>query len=126
MIYRPERARSRQIAELRGWLAGLGLQELVAAFDAQPAGAAHREIAGAVGRLAEKLSHERRISIGVGVAILAGAGELDLAESWLERAFEARDPELVWLATDPAYEPLRRRPRIVRMLSEMNLPRPAA
>ena len=47
-----------QIAALRGWLVGLGQNELVAEFDAQPAGASHREIARAVGRLAEKLSHE--------------------------------------------------------------------
>ena len=66
------------------------------------------------------------MSIGLGVAILAGAGELDLAERWLERAYAARDPELVWLATDPAYEPLQKRPRIVKMLAEMGLPGPDA
>ncbi len=115
-----------QIAALRGWLVGLGQTELVAAFDAMPAGSSHREIARAVGRLAEQLSHDRRIPIGVGVSILAGAGELDRAEAWLVRAFAARDPELVWLAMDPAWEPLRQRPRIVRMLAEMRLPGPGA
>ena len=113
-----------QIAALRGWLVGLGQTELVAAFDAMPAGASHREIARSVGLLAERLSHDRRIPIGVGVSILAGAGELDRAEAWLVRAFDARDPELVWLAMDPAWEPLRARPRIVRMLAEMRLPGP--
>ncbi len=111
-----------QIAALRGWLAGLGQTELLTAFDALPAGASHREIARTVGRLAEELSHTRRIPIGIGVSILAGAGELDRAERWLVRAFEARDPELVWLAMDPAWEPLRKRPRIVSMLAEMRLP----
>jgi Tfp pilus assembly protein PilF len=111
-----------QIAALRGWLAGLGQAELLTAFDALPAGASHRDIARTVGLLAEELSHTRRIPIGVGVSILAGAGELDRAERWLVRAYGARDPELVWLAMDPAWEPLRKRPRIVRMLGEMRLP----
>jgi serine/threonine-protein kinase len=113
-----------QIAALRGWLAGLGQTELVAAFDAMPAGSSHREIARAVGLLAERLSRSSRVSIGVGVSLLAAAGELDRAQAWLERAFAARDPELVWLAMDPAWEPLRARPRIVRMLAEMRLPGP--
>ncbi|MBP9825529.1 MAG: protein kinase [Thermoanaerobaculia bacterium] len=115
-----------QIAALRGWLAGLGQTELLTAFDALPAGTSHREIARTVGLLAEELSHTRRIPIGIGVSILAGAGELDRAERWLVRAFEARDPELVWLAMDPAWEPLRKRPRIVSMLAEMRLPGPGA
>ena len=113
-----------QIAALRGWLAGLGQTELVAAFDTMPAGSSHREIARAVGLLAERLSRSSRVSIGVGVSLLAAAGELDRAQAWLERAFAARDPELVWLAMDPAWEPLRARPRIVRMLAEMRLPGP--
>ena len=66
------------------------------------------------------------MSIGLGVSILANAGEIDLAERWLVRAYEARDPELVWLATDPAWEPLRKRPRVLEMLREMGLPGPAA
>lgn len=114
-----------QIAALRGWLVGLGQTELLAAFDAMPAGSSHREIARAVGLLAERLSHDSRIPISVGVSILAGAGELDRAEAWLVRAFAARDPELVWLAMDPAWEPLRARPGIVRMLAEMRLPGPS-
>ncbi len=115
-----------RIKALRGWLAGLGQTELLTAFDALPAGASHREIARTVGLLAEELSHARRIPIGIGVSILAGAGELDRAERWLVRAYEARDPELVWLAMDPAWEPLRKRPRIARMLAEMRLPGPGA
>ena len=126
VIYGRAGREKEQIAELRGWLVGLGQNELLAELDAQPAGASHREVASAVGRLAEKISREKRMSIGLGVAILAGAGELDLAESWLERAYEARDPELVWLATDPAYEPLQKRPRIAKMLAEMGLPGPQA
>ena len=39
---------------------------------------------------------------------------------------DRRDPELVWLAMDPAWEPLRKRPRIARMLAEMRLPGPGA
>jgi Tfp pilus assembly protein PilF len=126
VVYARTGRETEQVAALRGWLAGLGQTELVAAFDAMPAGSSHREIASAVGLLAEKLSHSRRISIGVGVSILTGAGELDRAEAWVERAFAARDPELVWLAMDPAWAALRSRPRIVRMLAEMRLPRPGA
>jgi tetratricopeptide (TPR) repeat protein len=111
-----------RIRELRAWIAGSGKPELLAVFDRLPAGTTHREIARAVGRRAEELSHGERMSIGVGAAILVAGDELDLAESWLVRAYEAHDPELVWLAMDPAWKPLHARPRIARMLAEMKLP----
>jgi serine/threonine-protein kinase len=122
VIYGRDGREAERIAELRGWLAGLGQKELLAAFDAMPKGASHLEIARRVGRLAEQISRRERMSIGLGTTILAGAGELDLAEAWLTRAYAARDPELVWLGMDPAWEPLRTRPRVVDMLREMRLP----
>ena len=122
LVYGRTGQKKEQIAALRGWLAGLGQSDLLAAFDAMPAGSSPKEIARTVGLLGEKLSRTRRIPIGVGVSLLTGAGELDRAEEWLVRAFEARDPELVWLAKDPAWEALRKRPRVVRMLAEMRLP----
>jgi TolB-like protein/Tfp pilus assembly protein PilF len=107
---------------LRAWLAGVEERELLALHDALPAGTPHREALRQLGRAAEQLAERRRVTLGLGAALLAAAGELDAAEAWLLRAHRERDPELVWLAMDPAWEPLRKRPAIVRVLGEMRLP----
>ena len=123
VLYGRTGKKGEQIAALRGWLVGLGQTELLAAFDAMPAGSSHRERSRARSDCSPRNCRSRAgFRSGSACRLLAGAGELDRAESWLVRAYEARDPELVWLAMDPAWEPLRKRPRIVRMLAEMQLP----
>ena len=49
----------------------------------------------------------------------AAAGERDQAFAWLERAFNERDPMLVAVRTDPAFDPLRddtRFPALIRQI----------
>ena len=113
------------LVSIRASLAAMEEKELVAAFDELPAGTPHREIARRLGLLAEGLSKTRRVPMGIGAALLVAGGELDRAEAWLLRAYEKRDPELVWLAMDPTWAPLRSRARIAQMLTAMKLPRPA-
>jgi eukaryotic-like serine/threonine-protein kinase len=117
----PERTRA-----LAAWLEGVGERELVELLRALPPDTPYREIARRLGSRAEELARTRRVTIGLGAALLASAGELDRAEDWLLRAHAERDPELVWLAKDPAWEALRRRPRIRAILEAMKLPLPAA
>jgi hypothetical protein len=48
-------------------------------------------------------------------------GEMDQAYEWLEKAYEERDQQIVWLKVWPLFDPLRSDPRFKAMLKKMNL-----
>jgi hypothetical protein len=48
---------------------------------------------------------------------------LEKALDWLETAYEAHDPAMAKLGTDPDCAPLREYPRSLHLLNRMNLPR---
>jgi TolB-like protein/predicted Ser/Thr protein kinase len=50
------------------------------------------------------------------------AGENALALDWLEKAFEAHDPNLPYVFIGPGYDPLRSEPRFQSLRRKMNLP----
>ena len=50
-----------------------------------------------------------------------GRGELDEFYMWLDRAIEARSPEVIWLGVEPVYRPLRPDPRFQAALRRLNL-----
>ncbi len=52
----------------------------------------------------------------------ARAGENDRALEWLERAYEARDPNLVYIGVQPLFDSVRDDPRFQDLLRRMNLP----
>jgi len=54
-------------------------------------------------------------------ASYANLGESDLALSSLERAYESRDPALVYLKVDPIFAPLRSDPRSQPVLRALGL-----
>jgi hypothetical protein len=56
------------------------------------------------------------------VALLAvRAGEKPLALDWLERAYAAHSPMIVYVAVDPQFDPLRAEPRFQALLQHLNL-----
>lgn len=50
------------------------------------------------------------------------AGDTGTAVQWLERAYSARHPALIYLRYDLTLAPLRTNPRVVQMLTEMGFP----
>jgi eukaryotic-like serine/threonine-protein kinase len=54
--------------------------------------------------------------------LYAARGQADIAMSWLERAYQQRDPELVLIKVDLSLAPLRGQARYESLLRQMNLP----
>jgi hypothetical protein len=46
---------------------------------------------------------------------------MDQAFNWLEKAYEVRDQQMVWLKVLPIFNPLRSDQRFKTMLKKMNL-----
>src|SRR5436309_2700728 len=63
-----------------------------------------------------KLSTERHVSPHNIALIYNGLGERDKALAWLERAFEQRDPRMVFLKVEPKWNNLRADPRFQDLL----------
>jgi len=51
--------------------------------------------------------------------IYIGLGDNDNAISWLEKAYEERSNFLIYLNTNPIYDPLRLDPRFVELVKKM-------
>ena len=54
--------------------------------------------------------------------ICTGLGETDEAFQWLEKAYEQRDSDMVWLKTWPGFDSLRSDPHFQDLLRRMNFP----
>ena len=52
----------------------------------------------------------------------AAAGEKDLAFPWLEKAFQARIPQLLYLKANPYFDPIRSDPRFADLLRRIGFP----
>jgi len=57
--------------------------------------------------------------------IYCALGDYDQSFKWLEKANEARDPSVIWLNVEPAFETLRDDPRFEKLLRKQNLPEEA-
>ena len=54
--------------------------------------------------------------------VYASRGRADDAFKWLERAFQGRDFDIMWIKTEPEFEPLHADPRYAALLRRMALP----
>jgi TolB-like protein/Tfp pilus assembly protein PilF len=67
--------------------------------------------------------HQQGIVPSASVGILYGAlGESNEAFAWLEKAYEERDPQLVYLKAGRRFEPLRKDPRFGQFVRRVGLP----
>jgi tetratricopeptide (TPR) repeat protein len=97
--------------------------ELLAAFEqglAESGGPeAHRRVA----HLMAQRYENRGEGDAFGIARrYVDAADHDRAIAWLERAYEERDPNLLYIGSLPFYDPLRPDPRFQDLLRRMNLP----
>jgi hypothetical protein len=51
----------------------------------------------------------------------AGLGQRDETIDWLNKAFEERDPQLIWVAIDPEFDELHSDQRFTDLLRRMNI-----
>ena len=65
----------------------------------------------------------RRTFLPVGIALrYVDAGDYSRALDWLEKAYEVRDPSLLYSFSDPVNDPLRADPRFQALAKRMGLP----
>lgn len=69
-----------------------------------------------------ELSKARYVCPSYLARIYIGLGDKNRAFEWLEKAYEERSADLVWLRVDPAFDPLRSDPRFTDLLRRMNFP----
>jgi tetratricopeptide (TPR) repeat protein len=68
-----------------------------------------------------RISREQYFSPAMIAAIHVVLGETDAAFDWLEKAYEARDSWLVWLAVDRRFDRIRSDPRFAALLNRMGI-----
>jgi serine/threonine-protein kinase len=110
---------------LEVWKASLEAKGDTVAKAALARGFADGGYSGALSRMAETLvmrsrtSHVTPWQIGT---LYTRAGKKDEALDWLEKAFEARDPNVPYLSVDPIFDDLRANPRFQALIHRLNLP----
>lgn len=70
------------------------------------------------------LSRERPVSSFDVALVHAGLGEKREAMKYLERAYDERAPQLVWIKGDPRFQSLLSEPRFASLLQRMRFPEP--
>jgi TolB-like protein/DNA-binding winged helix-turn-helix (wHTH) protein len=70
----------------------------------------------------KKRARQRYVSGFFFAEAYLGLGERDQALTWLERAYEDRDPWMVYINSYPGLDPLRSEPRFQTLLRRMNFP----
>ena len=110
---------------LEVWKASFAARKDAEAEAALDRGYAEAGYSGALNRVAEMLvlrsrtSHVTPWQIGT---LFTRAGKHDQALDWLEKAYEAHDPNMPYLSVDPIFDDLRDDPRFQDLLRKLNLP----
>jgi serine/threonine-protein kinase len=108
-------------AERSAW-AARNDREMLAALERGYAEAGYR---GAMRRTAEILAARSRATNTARPAVATQflkAGDIDRAMEWLERSYQAHDPNMPYISVAPVYDPLRGDPRFQDLLRRLKLP----
>jgi hypothetical protein len=81
----------------------------------------YREAMRAWAEIVARRAQDRYIPATRVAGLYAAAGEPDLAMDWLEKGFEARESQMVYLAVSPRWDTLWDHPRFQDLLRRMNL-----
>jgi eukaryotic-like serine/threonine-protein kinase len=120
--YYLKRMYAEALAAERSWWATRGDSAMVTALDR---GHAEAGFQGAMRRAAETLAAKSRatnIAPYRLVQLYVKAGDQDQAIAWLEKSYEARDPNMPYIGIGAVLKPLHGDPRFQDLLRRMNLP----
>lgn len=70
----------------------------------------------------QKLSKTQRVGAFIWAILDVGLRELDRAMTWLQQAYEERDPPLLYMQCEHIWEPLRSRPDYQELIRKMGFP----
>ncbi|MBW1915598.1 MAG: protein kinase [Deltaproteobacteria bacterium] len=77
----------------------------------------------AIGRIADAMAKEANPAFAMKIArYYVIAGEHELALDWLEKAYEERLQNMIYLRVNPKWDPLRHHPRFKTLVKKMNYP----
>ena len=111
-----------ELIEAKNFFTLQGNSEVTEALDR---GYAQGGYAGAMRLAAETLAARSKLTYVPPTRIAelyARAGEKDRALEWLEKAYQERDSQMVYLNVEPIWDNLRPDPRFQDLLRRMNLP----
>ena len=77
------------------------------------------QLEAATKRLSAAQAHVQAMAVK---AIEGAAGMKEEALDWLEKAYDAHDPNMPYLSVDPIFDDLRDQPRFQAILKKMGLP----
>jgi tetratricopeptide (TPR) repeat protein len=101
-------------------MTGYDLETVVALAQCHAAAGNRAEALSLIEKLDPKVLPSGNLHRGIALTY-AALGEIDLAFSWLERAFERKAESLSSLKTDPKLDPLRGDPRFAELLKRIGL-----
>ena len=111
-----------ELTEAKKFFALRGNREVAEALER---GYAQSGYAGAMRLAAETLAARSKRAYVQPTAIAGlyvSAGEKDRALDWLEKAYQERAPQMVYLNVEPTWDSLRDDPRFQSLLRRMNFP----
>jgi Tfp pilus assembly protein PilF len=126
MLYAQQRKDPDRGAELRSYLAAVGLERYLPEFDRRLREGGYEEALGWIASQASKDYWDKRQEIGVIAGLLAEAGRKEEAIRWLRLGVESHAWEMPWLSVSPDYRNLYGEPDFSALLSELGLPQPSA
>ena len=120
--YRQKEMYEEALAEAKKFLSKLGASVIVVAMEKGYDEAGYKGAMSAVAKIFATYSNVSFVSPLLIAYLYAHAEEQDQAFKWLERAYNAREPLLVFLRIEPDWDNMRSDPRFQDLLQRIGLP----